>query len=65
MLTLAERWEMRPHNSNPCKSVRRFPEPRRERFLTDAEFTRLGKALGEIEESARVDLLSHASLFSP
>jgi integrase len=51
MLTLAERWEMRPHNSNPCKSVRRFPEPRRERFLTDTEFTRLGKALREIEES--------------
>jgi integrase len=51
MLTIAERWEMRPDNSNPCKSVPRFPEPRRERFLTDAEFTQLGEALREIEES--------------
>jgi len=51
MLTVAERWEMRPTNSNPCKGVPRFPEPRRERFLTDAEFARLGKALREIEES--------------
>jgi len=51
MFTLAERWEMRPRSSNPCTTVRRFPEPRRERFLTDGEFTRLGKALREIEES--------------
>jgi len=51
MLTVAEGWDMRAGNSNPCKGVPRFPEPRRERFLTDAEFARLGKALREIEES--------------
>jgi len=51
MLTVAERWEMRPTNSNPCRGVPRFPEPRRERFLTDAEFTQLGEALREIERS--------------
>lgn len=46
---LAEEWGLRPENSNPCKKVSRYPEPHRERFLTDAELERLGEALIEAE----------------
>jgi integrase len=36
-------------NSNPAKGIERYPEERRERFLTAAEFARLGDALREAE----------------
>jgi integrase len=50
MFRLAEEWGLRPENSNPTRRVERFREPRRERFLTDDEFSRLGGALAVIEE---------------
>ena len=47
---LAEGWGMIPEGaSNPCRSLVKFPERRRERFLTDEEFTRLGEALDQVE----------------
>ena len=47
MYRLAEGWGMVPEGCNPCRSVARFPERKRERFLTDAEFARLGQVLDE------------------
>ena len=47
MFRLAEGWGMVPEGCNPCRSVARFPERKRERFLTDAEFARLGRVLDE------------------
>ena len=44
---LAEGWGAVPEGTNPCRSVVRFPARRRERFLTDAEFDRLGRVLDE------------------
>ena len=41
-MSLAERWEMRSPNSNPCRSVERFRENKRERFLSSEELARLG-----------------------
>jgi integrase len=42
--SLASRvWNMRP--DNPCLGIRRYPETRRERFLSDEELGRLGAAL--------------------
>ena len=38
MLTLAEVWEMRPEGVNPCRHVKKYPEHKRERFLSDDEF---------------------------
>ena len=38
MLTLAEVWEMRPEGVNPCRHVKKYPEHRRERFLSDEEY---------------------------
>ena len=48
MLSLAEEWGLRPENSNPTRKVERFKEPGRERFLTDEEFSRLGRALAVV-----------------
>ena len=45
MFNLAERWEMRPDNSNPCRHVEKHRETYRERFLTTEEIGRLGQAL--------------------
>ena len=50
MFNLAELWGLRPDGSNPCRHVKRFKEEKRERFLSDAEYRRLGAALKEIEE---------------
>ena len=50
MFSLAELWELRPDGTNPCRHVKRFKEDKRERFLSDAEYRRLGSALREIEQ---------------
>ena len=50
MFNLAELWELRPDGSNPCRHVKRFKEEKRERFLSDEEYRRLGSALREIEQ---------------
>ena len=49
MFTAAELWELRPQGSNPCRYVRRFRERKRERFLSDAEYRRLGAVLRKAE----------------
>ena len=50
MLTLAEVWEMRPEGVNPCRHIKKYPEHRRERFLSDDEYRRLGSALRDAEK---------------
>lgn len=49
MFNLAEVWGFRPDGSNPCRHVQKFVERKRERFLSDDEFSRLGEALSEAE----------------
>ena len=49
MLTMGEVWEMRPEGVNPCRFVKKYPERRRERFLSDDEYRRLGAALRDAE----------------
>ena len=48
MYRLAEDWGLVPEGCNPCRSVVKYPQRKRERFLTDEEFTRLGQVLDEI-----------------
>ena len=45
MLSVAEKWGLRPVESNPCKGIDRYPEKARERLLTADELARLGDAL--------------------
>jgi integrase len=49
MLSLAERWGLRPDGSNPTRHVERFREKARQRYLSEAELARLGDALAESE----------------
>ena len=49
MYALAEAWGAVPEGTNPCRAVIMFPARRRERFLTDTEFERLGRVLDEAE----------------
>lgn len=53
MFNLAERWGLRPDHSNPCRHIERYPEQRRQRFLSPAELTRLGEALSKTEGKCR------------
>lgn len=51
MFNLAEVWELRRDGSNPCRHVAKYPEKRRERFLSEVELIRLGKVLATSEAS--------------
>ena len=51
MFNLAEVWGVRPGHSNPCWGIKKYPEEKRERFLSGNELARLGETLRECEES--------------
>jgi integrase len=44
-----EKHGFRPDGSNPCRHVEKYPETRRERFLSEVELGRLGDALRAAE----------------
>ena len=58
-MALAELWEWRPVNTNPCTAVQDFTENVREQILTEAEIARLAAALAahEATEPALVALV--------
>ncbi len=62
MFNLAERWGVRPEGSNPCRHVDKYPERRRERFLSGAELARLGEVLAAAERSGAEPLAVIAAL---
>jgi integrase len=49
MFNLAEIWGLRPDGSNPCRHVKKYPEKKRERFLSPEELKRLGDVLNAAE----------------
>ena len=49
MFNLAEAWGLRKDGANPCRFVQKYKEKKRERFLTEDEFRRLGQVLNEAE----------------
>jgi len=57
MFNLAEMWGLRPDGSNPRKHLRKYPEQKRERFLSPSELRRLGEVLDTME-AERVELPS-------
>ena len=54
MFSLAETWELLPPGKNPCRAVRPYRTHRRERFLTDEEFRRLGGTIKDAEANGSV-----------
>lgn len=49
MLVFAEREGVRPDFSNPTRNITKYPEKKRERFLTASELSSLGDALSAAE----------------
>jgi integrase len=45
MFNVAERWGLRPDESNPCRHIEKYRQRRRERFLSPEELARLGNTL--------------------
>lgn len=54
LLSLAETWDWRPQGSNPCKSIERFAEKPRTRFLNARELDQLGHAIRALIEEGRL-----------
>ncbi len=61
LFNLAEEWKLRT-GGNPCRYVRKYPETKRERFLTDAEFRHLGAVLNEMEAAGRLPVYPAAAI---
>jgi integrase len=57
MFNLAEMWGLRPDGTNPRRHIRKYPEEKRERFLSASELRRLGEVLEEME-AERLELPS-------
>ena len=53
MFKMAETWGLVPAGSNPCRGLRHYRTRKRERFLTQEEFRRLGRALRDLEAEGR------------
>lgn len=53
MYSFAERLGLVPDGSNPAARIERFPEARRERFLTTEELARVGEAFRRFENDGR------------
>ena len=62
MLSLAVEWGLREAGPNPCRAVRPYRTRSRERFLTDAEYRRLGRALDLLETRGRVSRHAAAAI---
>ena len=62
MYRLGEGWGMVPEGCDPCRSIEKYPERRRERFLTDAEFDRLGRVLDEAVDSGSASPIAVAAI---
>ena len=50
MFNLAEMWGLRPDGTNPRRHIKKYPEKKRERYLTPEETKRLGNTLKTLEE---------------
>ena len=62
MFSLAESWGLNPTGSNPCRFVVKYKEGKRERFLTETEYRRVGRALASLEAEQQVTAHAAAAL---
>jgi hypothetical protein len=49
IMNIAETWGLRDRHTNPCELIERYPEHKRERFLSGKELQRLGSVLTKVE----------------
>ena len=62
MINQAEVWGLAPEGGNPCRFVVKYRQRKRERFLTEDEFRRLGRVLGALEAEGRVPAPAAAAI---
>ena len=62
MFKMAEAWSLVPAGNNPCRGLRRYRTRKRERFLTQDEFRRLGRALRDLETEGKAWLPAVAAI---
>ena len=62
MINQAEVWGLAPEGGNPCRFVVKYRQRKRERFLTEDEFRRLGRVLGALEAEGRVPAAAAAAI---
>ena len=51
-----------PVGSSPCRQIRKYRARRRERFLTETEFRRLGRTMDEMESDGEIAVHAAAAL---
>jgi integrase len=57
MFNLAEEWGYREPNTNPRRGIKKYPETKRERFLSEAEIKRISEVLADME-AERIEMPS-------
>ena len=62
MFNLAELWGLRPDGSNPRRHIKKYPEEKRERYLSPAELSALGEALSHAEQEGIEDPYAIAAI---
>ncbi len=62
LMEQAADWGLIPDGRNPCRHARKYRVRRRERFLTDVEFRRLGRALDTLESDGAVSRHAAAAI---
>jgi integrase len=62
MFNLAELWGLRPDGSNPRRHIKKYPEKKRERYLSPAELAALGEALSRAEQESVEDPYAIAAI---
>lgn len=63
MMSLAEKWGMRPKGTNPVSGVTRYKENPKERYLDPSEITRLWAALDAFEQEGDNGMYYPVALF--
>ena len=58
MMNLAEKWEYRQQNTNPCQYVDRYKEKPREVYLTLDQLESVGQAMRQLQDTESVYVLS-------
>ncbi len=61
MMNLAETWGLRDRRTNPCDAIERYPEKKRERFLSLPEIQALGVALADGEATGQQSIYAVAA----
>ena len=62
MFGLAELWGLRPDGSNPRRHIKKYPEEKRQRYLSAAELAALGEALSRAESQGIEDEYAIAAI---